>query len=313
MKKKILKFLIYIPIYIILLFVLIVLVILPLQAILLLGRLLGSLLYFFASKHRKVAYESLKIAFGDSIDDPKKIIKNEFSMMGEQLLETLFYAVRKQDSKAKIRVVGEENLLAAHKKGKGIICVTAHMGNFPITMCAVKRYGINSNIMLRPLRNKIFSTVVSKLMENIKIWPIFSYPRKKAIFQSLKALNRNECLLMLMDQNFGTGGVWVDFFGKLAATPTGPVVMAQRSGAALVPIYIQRDKAGYHTLYIEEEFKLIEAQDPDEATLLNVAAITKIIESWIVKHPESWSWIHKRWKSRPSELVLSQKFKVQRI
>ena len=119
---------------------------------------------------------------------------------------------------------------------------------------------------------------------------IFSYPRKASVFGTLKVLQNNEVVVMQMDQNFGTGGVWVNFFGKLAATPVGPIVLGSRAQAAIVPMFIVRQKPGKHILFIEKQVAIKQREDKDEAVLVNAMQYTRIIEDWIRRYPHLWGW-----------------------
>ncbi|MBU2251327.1 MAG: lysophospholipid acyltransferase family protein, partial [Candidatus Omnitrophica bacterium] len=140
---------------------------------------------------------------------------------------------------------------------------------------------------------------------------IFSYPRRECVNGIIRALANNEIVLMQMDQNFGTGGVWVKFFGKLAATPVGPVVLALRTQSSVVPAYIYREARGKHRVKIFPEEELIITADKNETVLINVIKLTRIIEQWVKKEVSQWSWIHRRWKSRPSKEVEKISFKIE--
>jgi KDO2-lipid IV(A) lauroyltransferase len=119
------------------------------------------------------------------------------------------------------------------------------------------------------------------------------------VANSIKALRNNEFLFIPIDQNFGTAGVFVDFFGKQAATATGPVIFAQRTGAPILPMFIVREKDDTHRIIIEPPM-YIEEKENNAATIQhNISRITKIIEEYIRKYPQEWGWIHRRWKSRP--------------
>jgi KDO2-lipid IV(A) lauroyltransferase len=94
--------------------------------------------------------------------------------------------------------------------------------------------------------------------------------------------------------------VFVNFFGREAATATGPVVLALRTEAPIVPLFIVRGKDNRHKIIIEEPLE-IEKKDTQEETLrFNIQKITSVIEFYIRKYPQEWGWIHRRWKSRPS-------------
>jgi len=128
---------------------------------------------------------------------------------------------------------------------------------------------------------------------------IYSQPRKVCIENSLRALRNNELLFVPIDQNFGTGGVFVDFFGRKAATAIGPVVLAQRTKATIVPCFIIRQRDDTHKIIIEPPLNLEEASGQNETVTINIQKLTNIIESYIRRYPAQWGWIHRRWKSRP--------------
>ncbi|MFC1514751.1 lysophospholipid acyltransferase family protein, partial [Candidatus Omnitrophota bacterium] len=182
----------------------------------------------------------------------------------------------------------------------------------PLLCLRLAEEGYPVHTMTRPMRDEKAGDFFHKLRTKVGVKTIFSYPRRRAIFDSLKALTSNEIIVLQMDQNFGTGGVWVKFFGKLAATPVGPIVLATRAKAAIVPMYIVRKGKSKYTLFIEKEASLEQREDKDEAVLLNAIKFTKINEEWISKYPEHWCWFHRRWKSRPREREFALKYKVQK-
>ena len=92
----------------------------------------------------------------------------------------------------------------------------------------------------------------------------------------------------------------MNFFGRKAATATGPVVFAQRTGAALIPCFILRQKDDRHRIVFEPALDLKEGDSPSDTILINIQILTAIIESYIRKYPAQWGWIHRRWKSQPS-------------
>ncbi|MDD5583991.1 MAG: hypothetical protein PHV55_02925, partial [Candidatus Omnitrophica bacterium] len=66
-----------------------------------------------------------------------------------------------------------------------------------------------------------------------------------------------------------------------------------------------------HGIRVLKRVPLVETQDKDETVLINVITFTNIIERWIKEYPEQWGWIHRRWKSRPSEKMADVKFKIE--
>jgi len=197
------------------------------------------------------------------------------------------------------------------KPGQGVILVTAHIGNFPLLSLKLANSGYRVNFVTRPMRDEKAGDYLYNLRENAGVKSIFSYPRRECVVSMLKALRNNEIVITQMDQNFGSGGVWVKFFGRLAATPVGPITLSMRTKAKLVPAFIYKTGLGRHCIKIFKEEPLIEAADKDEMILKNAANLSHIIEKWIRDYPEQWGWIHRRWKSEPSEKMKAMKFRVE--
>jgi len=286
----------------------------PHKLFLLIGRAFGQAFYFLSGRHRKTARETMTRAFGaEFVKKNVKLIRDTFSDTLEMLFEMMFYASRKVNPANLIAVEGEENLREALAKGKGVIAVTAHMGCFPTMMATLAMRGHPIHVMMRPLKNEGLGRHADRIMHSYNVTPIYSYPRDKAITESLRCIKNNGIMVILMDQNYGSGGVWVDFFGELAATPTGSVVMALRTGAQIVPMYSLRDGLGKYRVVIEKPYAIVKYPTDDETILRNVANLTKRIEGWIKANPRNWFWFHKRWKSRPSEKVLKRPFTVDGV
>jgi KDO2-lipid IV(A) lauroyltransferase len=161
--------------------------------------------------------------------------------------------------------------------------------------------GYPTNAIIRPSRDAIIEKDFQASRSRLGLKTVHSYPREACVAQSLKALRDKELLVVLMDQNTGSkSGVYVDFFGQKAGTPTGAIIFAMRTGAPLMPIFTLRDgESDNHKLVIEPHFYLEEKATDEETVQHNVQKLTNIIEGYIHKYPREWGWMHRRWKSRP--------------
>jgi len=153
------------------------------------------------------------------------------------------------------------------------------------------------NFIVRPVRSPRLEMMVNRSRESMGIKCI---SRGTSIKEALKCLKRNEILGILSDIDTSVDGVFVDFFGRPAFTPRGPASIALRTGAALIPAFIIRQKDDAHKVVIEKALELEITGNQEEDVLINTARFTKIIESYIRKYPEQWIWIHKRWKTKPN-------------
>ncbi|MGE5197371.1 MAG: lysophospholipid acyltransferase family protein [Deltaproteobacteria bacterium] len=263
---------------------------------------MGSLAYRFAVKQRNIAMESLSIAFEGqkTRQQMEQIARDCFILMAKSGTELIFLMDRPQLLKQKVAIRGKEHLERAISQGKGVILVSAHFGNFPLLLARLSVDGYKVAGIMRNMRDARVEKIFRAKRERFKIKTIYSQPRKVCVETTIKLLRGNGIVFIPIDQNFGSGGVFVDFFGRKAATATGPVVLAQRTGASIIPCFIIRQRDNAHEIIFEPALDLKKAQTPEEIVAVNIQELTCIIESYIRRYPAEWGWIHKRWKSRPN-------------
>ena len=265
--------------------------------------ILSKVIYILAIKQRRVAFAGLEIAFGDqkTKEERKKIAIECFDVMVKNIIEFLVFINNPDLIDKHARVEGYEYLVKALEKGKGVVALSAHIGNFPLLLVKLARDDYKINSLLRHMRDPWMDEYLYKRRTALGVGSVFTQPRKKCVEESLEVLRKNQILFIQLDQNFGTGGVFVDFFGKKAATAKGPIVLALRAKSPIVPMFIVRENKNMHKIIIEPEVEVVEGRDSEETIQLNAAKLTKLIESYVRKYPSEWGWIHRRWKARPKE------------
>jgi KDO2-lipid IV(A) lauroyltransferase len=272
--------------------------------------------YFLLRRMRSTAMSTLSIAFGKekSKEELQKICKDCFYNAGRGAIELGAFMARPALIKETFSFEGDsrENLDAAFKEGRGVIGISAHFGNFPLMLLYLAQMGYPTNAIIRPSRDEIVEKDFQAARSRLGLKTVHSYPREACVAQSLKALRDKELLVVLMDQNTGSkSGVYVDFFGQKAGTPTGPIIFAMRTGAPILPIFtLRRGDSDIHTLMIEKHFYLEQKATDEETIQYNVQKLTNIIEGYIRKYPTEWGWMHRRWKSRPPSSNVHQQAKI---
>ncbi len=274
----------------------------PLRVVHKFSDFLGIMAYSLVKRFRKTSLESLDIAFGKGLSSQEKvnIAKNTMKDFMKLGLELLVFCRRPHLLKRYIHLEGKKYLDQALKEGKGVVGLTAHFGNFPLMCLKLASLGYKVNVMARPARDERMDREITSLREKAGVKTIYSYPRQRAVKESLEVLRGNEILVIQMDQHFGTGGVGVDFFGRKAFTAKGPVVFALRSGARVVPMFIIRDSrdSRFQKVIIEPPQELMRRMQNLEKTIINyVQEFTNLVEYYIRKYPDHWGWMHRRWKS----------------
>jgi len=188
----------------------------------------------------------------------------------------------------------------AFEKGKGVIALSAHTGNWEAMACMVPTLGHPLAIIVKTLRPPALNDfVVSSRAE----YGTVVIPRKGSLRQSLRWLAQNNVLGFMLDQNAKhSEGVYVDFFGRPACTSNGLAILSIKSGAPVLPAFPFREGHRHHRIVLGEPLF-----PPTEASPENIHAFTqrcaKVVEDAIRSHPDQWIWMHRRWKTRQPNAV----------
>lgn len=277
--------------------------IVPLSFLYAFANFIGWMGYHFARKHRQIAMESLTMAFGKekSSEEIEKIARDCFRTMASTVVEFFMFMRHPQRIKKLVQIEGLHYLDEALAKGKGVVALSAHFGSFPLLLSRLALEGYPIHSVLRRMRDSRLDKLFEKKRDRMGVGSIYTQPRKECVAQSLKALRNNEIIFIQLDQNFGTGGVFVDFFGVKAATATGPIVLSVRTGASIVPMFIHRVKGPHHKIVIKPPLTVHKDVMGENNLVSTVSEFTLMIENYIRRYPHEWGWIHKRWKARPKE------------
>jgi len=281
--------------------------ILPERCLPTLGDWLGVVGYYITPHRQKIAQENIKRVYGSAFSEKqiKSMAKAAFRNLSRNIIEVGLSVVSPSDQcflKKNISVQGIENLDNALKKGKGVIAVSAHLGNFPSISAKMVTLGYPFSLIFKDPKNIYLVNTFQQWRNHLGIGTIPYKPRHRCASESLKALRKKEIIMILIDQNPRKKfGVYVEFFGHQLPTYSGPIVLALKTGAALVPMFINRNNDNTETLHILPEMPLKTSPDKDQDIVENLRAINVICEAWIKKYPEQWWWLHRRfrWAKKP--------------
>ena len=231
----------------------------------------------------------------------KAIARESFEFIASSAVETLFYVGKPEMLKERAVIENKHILNRALSKGKGVILVSGHFGNFPLMILRLRFEGYSIGGIMRTMRDPKVEKMFANLRNKMGIRTILTQPRKACVDATIRALRDNEVICLQLDQNFGTGGIFVDFFGQKAATATGPVIFALRTKAVLIPCFIVKERNNTHRIILEQEIDLKQEKDFDKTVQVNIQRLTGIIESYVRRYPSQWGWVHRRWKTRPQQ------------
>ncbi len=252
------------------------------------GRKLGRFFYYLPvfRERKKIALDNISLAFNGALRGREsEILKGLFEHLGMSLLEVISVEKMKaQDIESVFIPEGLENA----KEG-GII-VSAHFGNWELTLVYLSAVGLPINVIVRPPSDPFFAEYIEKIRGKFGARLI---PKGVALRESIKCLKRGELLAILVDQDEGPEGIFVPFMGRLASTPRGAFTLSLKYDVPLIPLFTWREDSGIHRVELKEP--IYPTGDERELAL----RITSMIERKILDIPSQWLWLHRRWKTPP--------------
>lgn len=276
----------------------------PDRALLGFGSALGRLFYVSLHRYRRVARRNLRRTFGAigpgasawSDEEIERMVRLSFRHCGQTLAEFMAMPYRSSaEIERRVELRGAHHLDAALARGRGAILVTAHYGNWELMAARIVGAGYPLSVIARDVDDPATNALINWIRRGCG-YEVIS--RRRATRPALECLRRNELLGILLDQNTVSGEVYVDFFGRPAATAPGPAILALRTGAPLIPLFARRQEDGSHVVQLQPPLDWVATGDRDQDVVRITAQLTQAIERQIRAEPAQWFWIHNRWKKQ---------------
>ena len=270
---------------------------LPRKLALFIGVYLATAAFLLSNRQKDKACKHLEQSLGIRQPMVGQLIRRSFQNIGKNLMEFMQLPRMSPETLHQLVILeGKEHIDGALAQGKGAIILTAHFGNWELLGASILANGYTIRGITRQLRSKRLDAIVSSYREKVG-WQ--GIDRDRSVREVLRCLNRNELIAILADVDTRTQGIFVDFFGRPAYTPYGPVALALKTGAAILPTFIVRQPDDSHCAIVEAPLPLQQSGEKDQDLLVNTQRFTKVIESYIRRYPEQWIWMHERWKTKP--------------
>lgn len=271
---------------------------LPYDALLTLGRVLGNLYYLLVRKQRERAVAQMIPALNISESEARKLVRASFVNLARNVLD-IFYMpnLNEKNLSQYIEIDHLERMKAALDEDNGVVVLTGHVGTWEWLSAAFTLNGLPVTAIAKLQPNAEYSRVLDDLRATIHV-EIFNRGTNE-LRAAGRALKDGKILGFLADQDAGPGGAFIKFLGKTASTPLGPAVFARRFNAPVVPAFILRKENGRHLVKIGEPMHFEDTGDTDADLLRFTEQMTKILEDVIRENPTQWLWFQKRWNTPP--------------
>lgn len=261
------------------------------------GRGLGRVFGLLVPRNRTRALEALALSFPEKqAGERRAIMWRMFANLGENAVELIrWMGGRGPEIARRIRIDGAEHARGALAQGRGVVVLTAHIGNWDVMgLWAASQWPLT--IISKTIRNETLNAYWMRKREEFKVRIV---PAHNSYRQCLGVLKRGECLGFILDQNMiRREGIFVEFFGRPACTTPGLAVLSAHAQAPVLPVFMVREADGGHCVQV-----LPPIPPPPDRTPASIADATqhytKLVEDAIRRAPDQWIWMHRRWRTQP--------------
>lgn len=265
-----------------------------------LGTGLGLLLYYLGIR-RHVAMVNLEIVYGQSKSRQalEEIYKQSMINLGRLVFNYIRLPHQPPDFWQKnVRNVNLHLLTDALKENRGVIALAGHLGIIDLSPGCLGQRGYPVAVVGKRIKNPFGDKFVLESRLALNVGTIRHRNSMKRILHGLKC---GETIVMALDQNMGLKqGVFLNWMGRPASSVYASGYLAQKIGAPVVAGYCrQKGPQNFEMVFTERVIWRPFPQDPEKEILLNAQAHADAVQRMILKNPEIWFWIHKRWRIQP--------------
>lgn len=273
------------------------------------ARFAGKAAFYLVGRQRKKVLNNLRIAWKNEKTgaELEAIARQVFENLALTAVDTIRFPSLTGKNLGEWVVYDDEftrvNRILA--KGKGLVILASHIGNWELLAAAFGLMGYGGGAVVgKRIYYEKYNQIITGLRACVNIRTLY---RDESPKEMLRVLKNNQILGVLADQDVqSVEGIFVDFFGRPAYTPTAPVKLAMAAQTVMVPVFMIREGNRYR-LIVEEP---IEPQavkgSKDEAVREYTERWSAVVERYIRKYPEQWVWMHDRWKTTPEEMLAAE-------
>jgi len=272
--------------------------ILPVKAAYAFAVRISDVHFLFSKTDREAVRANLRAVVGKNVS--QEMVREVFRNFGRYLVDffTMTKKVTPRYIQEHVECVNVQQIDHALKKGKGVILVSAHVGNWEMAGAVVSSLGY-------PL------AVIALLHKDRRVNAFFDRQRvffgttvipttTTAVRRCLEHLKANRVLAIMGERDFGTKGIVMDFLGRKAMIPKGTALFSLKTGAPIIPVILVRKDNGDFCFTFHKALGP-PAVPPKGITDALVAetmeCYLRVLEGEIRKYPLQWLMFREFWHS----------------
>lgn len=268
--------------------------------------LAGRLLYRLLPLRRRIIVDNLRRVFGTSVPqrEIERLAEAHYAHLARLVAEFVrFRLMPEAKRRALVRVENLDAFIGAFERGRGVLVLTGHFGNWEVaTVAGIGNYPQmrgRFHFVRRPIKPAWLDRLVTARFGDAGFGVL---GKRGSLDRIVERLEAGDVVVFPFDQYAaGADGIDVEFFGEPVGTFKSLAILALATGAAIVPASCWREPAGSHVLRFEPPLDVIDDENTNDAIRRTTRACNAVLERLVLRHPEQWWWAHRRWRSaRPA-------------
>jgi KDO2-lipid IV(A) lauroyltransferase len=280
----------------------VVLKIVPRKLMICFADIAGWLMYYVLRVRRAEIDQQLTLAFKDTLS-PKQI--NQIGLRTWQNTVLTFFEFLQPDpigSKGWDDFIDregyEEHCVPFIRAGENPLVVTGHLGNWEAMGKMVERERIPIAAVAKPMHNPLVNASIerSRARRGLEVLPL-----KASMKGIVDAIRKGKWVAFVADQDARRAGIFVEFFNRPASTATGVAQFAYRLNKPMLPTFSVRKHDAQRTLMMVFQPPIYPDPEADKESEIYrmTQEHTRALEDVVRRYPESYFWLHRRWKTQP--------------
>lgn len=277
------------------------------------GKIIGNMLFYIAVPQRRIVRRNLYFSrLPSSPKVVKRLSRRIFQHFGVTIVELLQMACfSKQDLVSTVHIKGAKNITEAITRQKGIILISAHLGNYEMAWQFVPCY---LEMQMAGVAKKLRNVRLNRLIHGIRTrFGNKIIYKKGALPEMMQTLRQGAMVGILMDISRRFDGVEVNFFGQRATATPAAALLGLRCKSPIIPAFCHRTDQGTLIVEVEPPIEMQRTKDLRVDLQTNTQRITDRVENAIRRYPEQWNWMLKRWKDFYPDLYPESEKRLRRI
>lgn len=261
----------------------------------------GRLIFHLLPLRRDVIVGNLRRVFGAAVPavEIDRLAQAHYAHLWRLVAEFVrFRWLSPAKKRALVRVENLDVFVESFRRGKGVLVLTGHFGNWEVaTVAGIQRYPEvrgRFHFVRRPIKPRWLDALVTRRF-NASGFGVIA--KRGSLDRIVSLLEHGDIVVFPFDQYAGgADGIDVEFFGEPAGTFKSLAIIALATGAPVLPAACWRQADGTHVLRFEPAVAPVDVANVNESIVRTTRAYNAALERLVLRHPEQWWWVHRRWK-----------------